>query len=215
MSFDRLAPHYSWMEAVLAGKRLQRCRTAWLDALTGCETLLIAGVGHGHFLRCCAQRFPELRITSVDSSATMLRHARTRVESTDARMNRLTFVHAALPEWTPPAASFDAIATHFFLDCFPPDELRAVVNALSAAGKPSAQWLLTDFTVPSTGLARHRARAVHAVMYSFFRRVAKIRARRVTTPDELLRREGFELRNRTSAEWGLLHSDRWQRRLAA
>ena len=27
MSFDRLAPHYTWMEAVLAGPRLQRCRT--------------------------------------------------------------------------------------------------------------------------------------------------------------------------------------------
>ena len=33
MKFDRLAPHYDWMETWLAGERLQRTRTAWLDEL--------------------------------------------------------------------------------------------------------------------------------------------------------------------------------------
>ena len=29
--FDRLAQHYYWMECVLAGRTLQKCRTAFLD----------------------------------------------------------------------------------------------------------------------------------------------------------------------------------------
>jgi hypothetical protein len=51
MSFEKLAPHYTWMETVLAGRRLQRCRVAWIDALARCEDILIVGVGLGHFLR--------------------------------------------------------------------------------------------------------------------------------------------------------------------
>lgn len=119
MSFDRIAPHYTWMEKVLAGGRLQRCPVTWLDALAGCETILIAGVGHGHFLQRCAERFPAAKITSVDASAGMLRHAKRRARGA-SRPERLDFVHARLPEWRPAAGQFDAIVTHFFLDCFPP-----------------------------------------------------------------------------------------------
>ena len=212
MSFDRLAPHYTWMEKVLAGARLQRSRVAWLEALAGCETILIAGVGHGHFLRQCARRFPNARITSVDASARMLQHAAQRARGAKLDLDRLEFVHASLPAWRPPAESFDAIVTHFFLDCFPPGELADVIGALAAAARPKAKWIVTDFAVPTRGLARQRAKAVHALMYGFFRRVTRIRARRLTEPDPLLRAAGFELSRRRTTEWGLLRSDLWIRR---
>jgi ubiquinone/menaquinone biosynthesis C-methylase UbiE len=214
MSFDALAPHYRWMEAVLAGPRLQRCRTAWLDELHGCRDILIAGVGHGPFLARAAQRLPQARITAVDASAGMLREARRRAGRSGIGENRIQFIHATLPAWRPPAESFDAIVTHFFLDCFPPDELREVISSLAAAARPAARWLLADFTVPASGLARQRARAVHALMYGFFRRATKLRARRVTQPDGLLAAEGFALVRRQTSEWGLLHSDLWARQRA-
>src|SRR4051812_16165576 len=170
VNFDLLAPHYTWMEKILAGSRLQRSRVAWLDALAGRENILIAGVGHGHFLRDCARRFPDAKITSVDASQGMLRHAEARARRSGARMEKLEFVRAALPAWRPPAAHFDAIVTNFFLDCFPPEELRVVVAALAQGAGDDACWLLCDFAVPDRGLARQRARAVHALMYTFFRR---------------------------------------------
>jgi ubiquinone/menaquinone biosynthesis C-methylase UbiE len=211
MSFDILAPHYTWMERVLAGPRLQRARRAWIDALQGCERILMAGVGHGHFLAACVRRFPEARITCVDASAGMLRRAKRRAERAGAHLHRLDFVHAALPAWSAPPGRFDAIATHFFLDCFPPDELAEVVAGLARGAKPQARWLLTDFAVPSGGLARQRARAVHALMYAFFRRVTRLSARRLTEPDPLLAAHGFALRGRKTSEWGLLRSDLWAR----
>ena len=61
MSFDRLAPHYEWMEVVFAGRRLQRARTAWLEALAGRTDILSLGEGHGPFAVACAQRFPSAR----------------------------------------------------------------------------------------------------------------------------------------------------------
>lgn len=211
MSFDLLAPHYTWMERALAGPRLQRCRTTWLDALADCENILIAGVGHGHFLKTCAQRFPAAEIVSVDASAKMLAHAEARAQCAAPNPGRLHFVHATLPAWRPEAARFDAVVTNFFLDCFPPEELRAVVGALAQGLKPRARWLLADFAVPASGWARQRARVVHATMYAFFRPLAGVRARRVTAPDELLRAQGFTLTGRRASEWGLLHADLWRR----
>jgi ubiquinone/menaquinone biosynthesis C-methylase UbiE len=210
MSFDRLAPFYTWMEILLAGRRLQYCRTAWLDQLTGCNDILIAGVGHGHFLAACAKRFPMARIMSVDASAAMLHHARERVAAAGAQMDRMAFIHAALPDWAPPARSFDAIATHFFLDCFAPQELTRVVASLAHAARADAVWLVSDFSIPPSGFARQRARAVHALMYTFFRRLTHVQARAVTDPDALLMAAGFRLAGRKSAEWGLLRADHWE-----
>lgn len=208
MSFERLAPHYTWMERVLAGPRLQRCRIAWLDELAGCKTILIAGVGHGHFLRAVVNRFPLARITSVDASGGMLARAK---ERAGPDSGRLEYIHASLPDWPPPVATYDAIVTHFFLDCFAPDELGPVVDTLARAARPRARWLLSDFTVPARGWRRHRARAIHAAMYAFFRPVTGIHARRVTPPEGHLQRNGFALLNRVTFEHGLLHADRWTR----
>lgn len=215
MSFERVAPHYTWMENLLAGPRLQRSRVEWLEALSDCERVLIAGVGHGHFLRAAVRRFPRLHATCVDASAGMLARARRNALRAGARRDQLDFIHGELPTWRPRGARFDAIVTHFFLDCFPPDELGEVVHVLAASARPAAKWLLADFTVPQRGLARHRARAVHALMYAFFRRATRVRARRVTPPGPWLARHGFTLAGRRTSEWGLLQSDLWARGASA
>jgi SAM-dependent methyltransferase len=210
MSFDLLAPHYGWMEAVLAGPRLQRCRTTWIDRLAGCRHLLVAGVGHGPSLAVVLRAHPGLRITCVDASAGMLAHARRRAQAAGADLARLTFVQATLPDWHP-VEKFDAVATHFFLDCFPPEQLQAVVATLAAGATPNARWIISDFAVPARGWRRLRARAIHALMYLFFRLATRLPARRLTRPDSLLEQAGFQLLGRRTTEWGLLQADLWQR----
>jgi hypothetical protein len=214
MSFDRLAPHYRWMERVLAGPRLQRCRTTWLAELAPCRHLLVAGVGHGPALPLLLQAHPHLRITCVDASAGMLAQAETHARRAGADLSRVSFVRATLPAWRPDE-KFDAIATHFFLDCFPPVALRAVVITLAAAATADARWIVSDFAIPARGAPRLRARAVHALMYFFFRCVTRLPARRLTSPDPLLERAGFTLQQRRTTEWGLLQADLWQRSVPA
>ena len=209
--FDRLAPHYGWMEKILAGPRLQRCRTAWLDELAGSRNILIAGLGHGPVLRELLARNPHAHVTCVDASAGMLVAAERRARRAGLDPARLTFTHAVLPAWQPPAGAYDAIVTNFFLDCFSPDELGAVVGVLAGAATPEARWAVSDFTVPPRGLARLRARLVHALMYAFFKAVTGLRAARVTAPDSLLAAQGFALAGRRTSEWGLLQADLWAR----
>jgi len=131
MNFDRLAPHYDWLEALTAGGLLQRVRTACLGELAGRRRILSAGEGHGRFAAACAAR--------------------------------------------------DAV------------------------------WLVADFAVPAQGPARWRARAVHALMYAFFRGAVGLPARRLTPPDALLRWHGFERVREQTFNWGLLRAEVWRR----
>lgn len=211
MSFDRLAPHYGWMETVLAGPRLQACRTAWLGELDGCRRVLLAGAGHGRILRPLLHRYPLVSVTCVDASARMLAAARTHATAAGLDPARLEFVQARLPDWTPPPANFDVIVTNFFLDCFPAAELRSVIASLATAAAPGARWLVADFALPPRGPARWRAQAVHALMYAFFRLTTRLPAHQLTPPDALLAAHGFRLHRRRTSEWGLLQADCWQR----
>ena len=208
MNFDRLAPHYDRLEALTAGSRLQNVRTAWLGELQDRRRILSVGEGHGRFAAACAQRHPQAALTCVEASPRMLARARERTGETPGR---ITWINADFLTWTPPAEKFDAIVTCFFLDCFGPDQLAAVVAKLAACATADARWLVADFALPERGPARWRAQAVHALMYGFFRTVTALPARRFTSPDADIRRQGFQLRQRQESEWGLLRSDLWQR----
>jgi len=211
MNFDHLAPHYRWMEWVLAGDRLQACRTLHLGHAVGARAVLLTGEGNGRFLTECRRRMPDAHITCLDDSRAMLQQAERRMLRSGFSNADVVFVHANVLAWTAPPASFDLIVTHFFLDCFRPEQLRQVVTNLAAAATPSAQWLLSDFRIPASGPSRVRARIVHWIMYGFFRAFAGLPARQITPPDDDLRAAGFRLIQRRFSEWGLLHSDRWAR----
>ena len=213
-SFDLLAPVYPAMERLLAGQRLQRCRTAWLGELTGARHMLIAGVGHGPALAEVFRQNPHVHVTCLDASARMLAIARRRARRAGLDLTKIDFVHVALPAWSPPAgaARYDVIATHFFLDCFTPAQLRDVIASLTRVAAPNARWILSDFTLPARGPARWRAWTVHRLMYFFFRLTTKLPAREITPPDDLLAAHGFRLLRRLQHDWGLLHADLWQRR---
>lgn len=214
MNFDLVAPHYDWMEAVTAGGLLQRARTSWLDELAGCRRLLSVGEGHGKFAAAFAERFPCTELTCVEASPRMLARARRRLAETRRGAGgsaSVRWINAAMPVWAPPAGSFDAIATCFFLDCFPPDDLRDLIANLAAGATREATWLVVDFAVPLSGPMRWRALAMHAVMYGFFRLAAGLPARRLTSPDELLSAQGFQLTARREFSWGLVRADVWRR----
>jgi len=212
MSFDPLARHYRWMEFVLAGGKLQRCRTAFLHRVTEAQRVLIAGEGNGRFLVECRRQLPSANVTVLDSSAGMLNAARRRLAAARLDARNLDFLHTDVRRWTPPKAAYDLIVTHFFLDCFPSGQLEEVVAALARSASRNAAWLLADFQVPAAGWRRQRARIIHALMYAFFRRATRLPARVLIPPAPVLERQGFSLGATQTSEWDLLHTDLWVRR---
>lgn len=209
MSFDILAPHYRWLEFILAGDKLQRCRTAYIDRLSEARNILILGEGNGRFLAELCKRAQCARITCVDSSARMLALARSRSAGARNHKVELQFIHADALKWQPQTGYYDAIVTHFFLDCFPPDELAGLTARIGRAATRESSWLLADFQIPAHGWRRTRARAIHQLMYAFFRAFTRLPARAMTAPDGFLQQNGFCLRERRLSEWELLRSDLW------
>src|SRR4051812_9976745 len=164
MSFDTLAPHYRWMERVLAGQKLQRCRTEFLPKIPAPKRALLIGEGNGRFLGEFINQFPQAEVMCVDASEKML----TQTRRSTANSTSAEFLRADILDWQPAENSFDLIVTNFFLDCFTPEQLASVINTLSVAATLEANWLLADFCEPPLGWRKWRARCILAAMYLFF-----------------------------------------------
>ena len=210
MSFDALAPHYRWMEWLLAGSKLQRCRTAFLDELGESRRILLLGEGHGRFLEALAKRNAAAHVICVDASSRMLLEAERRLRKRYPSF-RAEWVHADVFSWVPQACPYDLIVTHFFLDCFTREQLAHLIRKFSSCLQAEGKWLLADFCQPATGLGRLRAGAILWLMYRFFRLAAKLPASRLVPPDACLAANGLQLRKRLAFDWGLLHADLWSR----
>ncbi len=211
MSFDSLAPVYRAMEFIAAGPMLQQCRTAFLPETRNCRRALLLGEGPGRFLMELVRQNPTMEVTCIERSPRMLREARSSLQRTGLNGSRVTFIEGDALTWSPPVDRFDLIATHFFLDCFRPDELRDLVPRVGSSAAPGALWLIGDFCLPDHGWQRQRARAVHALMYAFFRRTTGLSARRWTPPDADLASAGFMRIGRRHFNLGLLQSDLWSK----
>ncbi len=165
--FNSLARIYAWLEYTAFGRELERARFCFLDKLRACHDILLLGEGDGRCLARLAQIAPQARLHCVDASQAMLHRAAARLDA--PTRSRVTFTCADAPTWTPPAASYDAVVTLFFLDCFSPETVAALVARMQPALRPGAKWLFADFILPASGLARWRAQVWLRVMYFFFR----------------------------------------------
>jgi len=115
MSFDLLAPHYRWMEALCAAGQLQRCRTALLPVISAPQQVLVFGEGNGRFLVELCHRCPTAQVTVVEASAVMIELARARLRCAGLADAQVEFIQADALTWQPPKAAFDLIVTCFFL----------------------------------------------------------------------------------------------------
>jgi SAM-dependent methyltransferase len=209
--FDLLAPHYRWMELVLAGRKLQACRTRFIDELASAKEVLLLGEGNGRFLCELLRRNAGARVVCVDASARMHAAARNALARAGCDATRVRFVHGDVLACDLPARAYEGIVTNFFLDCFPPEELGRVVQRIATWAGPGARWIISDFRRPERGVKRWRAEAILAVMYLFFRVATRLPARRLTEPKQFLKANGFRLVRQEEREWGLLYSEVWKK----
>ena len=213
MSFDAVAPWYRPLETLAFGNALQRARVACLDAIGSPRRALIVGEGNGRFLAELLQRQPLIRIDCVDESERMLDLARRHIlQTAPGEISRVAFFQHDVTSWAP-NDRYDLIVTHFLLDCFSTQQVGSVVAKLAQAAAPNATWLLADFRIPEAGLPRSHARVWLAVMYWFFRSVARIEARVLVDPSPFLRAEGFRLEQQLLFRFGMLKSELRRRNL--
>jgi SAM-dependent methyltransferase len=211
MSFDALAPHYRRMSRLFGGGLMQRSRAAFIAQTRHCRRALLAGEGPGQFLAALLAVNGQVRVTCVEGSARMIEQARAHLARRRLNCGQVSFVQQDALQWSQRPGEFDLVATHYFLDCFRPDQLAGLVPRLADAATPSATWLLADFCVPTDGWRRWRAEFILGLLFRFFRLTTDLAASRLTPPDDYLRAVGFGLVARREWSLGLVHSDLWQR----
>lgn len=205
MSFDRVAPHYRWLETFVFGNRLQQARIAFVRKIGSPRRILIVGEGDGRFLAELL-RTGKSGVDCIEASARMIALAQKQVP--DAHVN---FIQTDIRDLTLRQAHYDLIVSHFFFDCFAEATLAEIIARLADAAAPGARWLIADFCYPARGWHRWRARALIATMYLFFRAAAGIEAHRLVDYSPLLRAHGFELAKEHLSRRGEIRSQLWQR----
>jgi SAM-dependent methyltransferase len=207
-NFNRLAGPYRWLEYFTFGPWLARTRSAFLPRLAHCRSALVLGDGDGRFTARLLCANPAVRVHAIDASPAMLRALVRRAGPLAGRV--LTeVVDARL--WRPDNAAppYEAICTHFFLDCLTTAEIQSVAETLRPYLSPSAIWVVSEFAVPSGRYGRFVARPLVWGLYRVFGALTGLTIR--TLPDHhcALRAAGFTLKERQTRLGGLLISELW------
>ncbi len=212
MSFDRIARHYRWLEAVTFGHTLQNARTRWIETIAPPKHVLVLGEGDGRFLCEFLRIHPSADVDCVDASARMLELARERLRKfLPHAFDRATFLHRDITSWSPPG-SYDLLVANFVLDCFGQDEVNWIIRKIVQAAAPDAYLFLSDFSISGKYFPRLHAKLWLAVMYWFFRATACIRAKRLVDPTRELEANEFVCLSRSRWRFGLVKSELWQLR---
>jgi ubiquinone/menaquinone biosynthesis C-methylase UbiE len=207
--FDRLARPYRLLERLAFGRALERARFQYLDRLAGARDVLVVGEGDGRCLQRVLRVAPDARIHCVEASARMLAIARARLSR--AGEARVTWTHADVFDVDLPTSSYDAVVTHFVLDCFSSAQTEALIRRLSAAMRPAACWLWADFHLPLSGLARWHAQAWLALLYGFFRWQTGIEARILPAAEAMIEGEDFRCVSAREFRAGLIRGAEYRR----
>ena len=206
--FDRLAKPYRWMEYLSFGKALERCRFRCLPDLGAAENALVLGDGDGRFAAHLLRAAPGCRLHAVDSSPAMLLALQERCGAA----HRVTTHCADLAQGLPAAIhteSFDAVATHFFLDCLTTAEVDVLAERVRPLLRTNACWAVSEFDIPRGAMGLPSALIVRA-LYLSFRALTGLRTQRLPDYRSAMERHGFVCSTRVTSLGGLLLSELWK-----
>lgn len=210
-TFDLIANFYPLLEQTIFGSTLSRARRFFISSVRAGNHILLIGEGNGRFLVEALKQTSSASFTVVDASARMLAAAERRIGTAD-RCPRVEFIHADILEWRSPAAHYDRVVTHFFLDQFTPDRIRRIVEKISRLTTADAFWINVDFTSESHHL---RQKILMWAQYRFFRIFARIESPRLFDSRPCIRQAGWEILKARSLDSGWISAQLISRRLTA
>jgi cyclopropane fatty-acyl-phospholipid synthase-like methyltransferase len=208
-NFDRLAGPYRWLEYLSFGPLLWRCRVYFLPQLGLCRGALVLGDGDGRFTAELLCSNPQVTVHAVDLSPTMIQTAQ---RAAKAHSRRITTEIADLRTWSPgPAAGYDLIVSHFFLDCLTSREVDDLAQRLAGSAAPGTLWVVSDFAVPRTPFGALVAKPLVSGLYLAFRWLTGLQIRALPDHAQSLTAAGWLMRSERPWLNGLLVSQLWQR----
>lgn len=211
MNIGRFARWYRPVEYAAFGRALEHQRFAFLPQLACARRVLILGEGDGRTLARLLDLAPAAHFDVVEVSAEMIALAKERVRDSA----RVTFhcQDARTRAW--PAAHYDGIVTHFFLDCFHEEEAHNLIGHLTASLTPHGHLLIAEFSIPDNGWRRLHAKLWIGLMYRFFGIATGLRTTSLPPIGQLMRASGMRCIVREERRAGLITSEVWRHAVVA
>ena len=195
------------MEWLTFGPFLWRCRCAFLHRLGHSRRALVLGDGDGRFTARLLADNPSVLVDAVDASAAMLSELARRA---GPHRSRVQFQVADVRAWDLPAAAYDLVVTHFFLDCLAVDEIESLARRLRHHLRPDAAWVVSEFNLPANRFGRFIARLLIAVLYRAFGVLTGLTVRTLPNHRKAFAQFGFILKHQRKWLGGLLVSEWWE-----
>ncbi len=209
INFDLIARPYRWLEYLSFGPWLGRCRSAQLVHLTSAHRALVLGDGDGRFLARLLALNTTLIADVVDSSPSMLTILDRRIRRAGPRARQRICLHQAdALEWNP-SGSYDLVVSHFFLDCFFPQQLEQLFDRILPHLRPGAQWVISEFAIPHNAFTAYLARGLIGLLYRAFGLLTGLPVRALPDYPAALLRRGFLPSQDHRYLAGLLCSQLW------
>jgi ubiquinone/menaquinone biosynthesis C-methylase UbiE len=209
-TFDLVSSFYPLLEQTVFGSTLSQARRTFITRIRAGNHILLIGEGNGRFLSEVLKQTSATSFTVVDSSPRMLAASARRIATVN-RCPRVELIHADLLEWRSPAMHYDRVVTHFFLDLFPPDLIRQIVEKISLLSAKNALWVNVDFTSKNQNLHQ---KLLMWTQYRFFRTFAKIESSQLFDPRPYMRQAGWEILESRSFDSGWISSQLMSRQLS-
>ncbi len=195
------------MEYLTFGPMLERCRSTYLDRFAGARRALILGDGDGRFLARLLAVNPDVTADVVDSSRTMLRILENRTRQNRHRVH----LHRADALTWQPHGNYDLIVTHFFLDCFFPEQLEQLLDRVLPHAQPGARWVISEFAIPANPILALFAGALVGLLYRIFKMLTGLPVHNLPDHTTALRKRGLVLLQTRTYLAGLLCAQLWSR----
>ena len=205
VNFDPVAKPYRWMEYLSFGPFLERCRNTYVAKLAGARHALVLGDGDGRFLNRLLHDNSRLTADVVDSSRSMLHVLENRLGSS---RQRIQVHHTDALAWEP-AGNYDLIVSHFFLDCFFPEQVEQLLDRVLPHARPGALWVISEFAIPAKPVLGPFAAALVGLLYRIFKILTCLRVRSLPDYANALRKRGLVLVEERSRLGGLLCAQLW------
>lgn len=218
-NFDGVARPYRWLEYLILGRALERCRFRLLPRVRGRRQALVLGDGDGRALGLLLLETNTLSVDAVDSSAVMLDLLRSRCRSA-VQDGRLRTHCEAVQEFAARLGTesqlgvsdrrYDLVTTHFFLDCLPSAEVELLVMQVAAAMTDDAVWVVSEFRVPR-GWLRGPATVMVRGLYAAFRLLTGLRVSELPDYEAAMGQAGLRRVEQRLSLGGILTSEIWCR----
>jgi ubiquinone/menaquinone biosynthesis C-methylase UbiE len=179
----------------------------------GARQVLVLGDGDGRFTAALLARWREARVVAIDSSRGMLALLAARVEALGAA-SRLTALHDEAVSFLAgsgeaiagqPAAGFDHVCSHFFLDCLTTAEVCRLVDGVCPRLAPGAVWIVSEFAADCWW-----RRLVVELLYGGFALLAGLKVQQLPEWRRVLEAGGFVCEAEARSLGGLLTSTVWR-----